>query len=44
MQPVVAASMLIFATGTANLLTYVSHSTVSVHLGLSSWIYTSRNE
>src|SRR5689334_6870205 len=41
MQPVVAASMLIFATATANLRTYVSHSTVSVHLGLSSWIYTS---
>jgi hypothetical protein len=41
MRPGVVAFMLIFATDTANLLTFISHLTVSVHLGLSSWNGTS---
>jgi hypothetical protein len=40
MRPGVAASMLISATDTANSLTCISHLIVSVHLGLSSWIFT----
>src|SRR5215471_5326697 len=37
MWPGVVAFMLISATDTASSITYISHLTVSGHLGLSSW-------